>query len=106
MKQHRFNPVAGSAGLCYVILAVGFFLDAIDVWDAEVAWLAPVFLIAFGAAGVLSTVTRGARSEPTSEPAPSFDAAWAEPKAEQPTETPEPPTPEPAEPTSEPEEVV
>ena len=50
MKTHRFNPIAGSAGLCFVILSVGFFLDAIDVWDAEVAWLAPVFLIAFGAA--------------------------------------------------------
>ena len=55
MKTHRFNPVAGGMGLVFVILAVGFFLDAIDAWDAEVAWLAPVFLIAFGAAGVLST---------------------------------------------------
>ena len=119
-------------GLVFVILAVGFFLDAIETWDAEVAWMAPVFLIAFGAAGVLSTVARGSRSEPP----PRFDPAWAgpvspppEPPATEPppldprepgrlpppepapTEPPppepppsEPPPPEP--PTPEPEEVV
>ena len=113
MKTHRFNPAAGGMGLVFVILAVGFFLDAIEVWDAEVAWLAPVFLIAFGAAGVLSTIARGNQSEP---PPPPFDPAWAGPPAVPPQPPspqempPEPPTVEtptpPESPTPEPEEAV
>ncbi|MET1001922.1 MAG: hypothetical protein ABWZ15_08950 [Acidimicrobiia bacterium] len=112
MKRHRFNAAAGGMGLVFVILAVGFFLDAIDVWDAEVAWLAPVFLIAFGAAGVVSSVARGGRSDP---PPPQFDPAWAGPPAappqppsqqQMPPETPTDPWTPPESPTSEPEEAV
>jgi hypothetical protein len=65
MQRHRVDVFAFGAGLLFLLLAAGFLLDALDVWDADVAWLPPALLIVFGLAGVLATVTRRPeRTEP------------------------------------------
>jgi hypothetical protein len=63
MNRHRFDFFALATGLVFVALAVGFLLDAADAWNADVIWLPPVLLIAFGLTGVLATFFR--RSSPT-----------------------------------------
>ncbi len=58
MKRHPIDLVAFVLGLLFMALAVGFLLDALDVWHADIGWVPPIVLVALGLAGVLSTATR------------------------------------------------
>jgi hypothetical protein len=73
MKRHSIDIVGLVSGMLFMALAVGFLLDALDVWRADVGWVPPIVLVALGLAGVLSTATRASR---TREP---LDVSAAEP---------------------------
>ena len=61
MTRHRLDVFPLCAGVLFIALAVGFLLDGLDVWDVDASWVGPVLLIAFGLAGVLTTVGRHTR---------------------------------------------
>ena len=52
------DPVAGGAGVLFVVLGVVFLLDALDVWDARAAVVLPVLVIGLGLA-LLAGALRG-----------------------------------------------
>ena len=62
MKRHDLDVLSLVAGLLFLGLAVTFFLDATNVWSADVTWVPAIVLIALGIGGVLSTLRRRAPS--------------------------------------------
>jgi hypothetical protein len=58
LARHRTDYFALFAGLLFAALGVGFILDGLEAWDADVTWVPPIVLVALGAGGVLATVTR------------------------------------------------
>jgi hypothetical protein len=74
MTRHRLDVFALCSGLLFVGIAIGFLLDGLDVWNADPTWIAPLFLIVLGIAGLLSTVGRQLR-ERTSPPEPEPEPA-------------------------------
>jgi hypothetical protein len=79
MTRHRLDVFALCSGLLFVGLAIGFLLDGLDVWNADPTWIAPLFLIVLGIAGVLSTLGREGRERVSQgEPAPAPEAETAD----------------------------
>lgn len=66
LHRHPTDFFALFGGLLFAALGVGFLLDALETWDADVTWVAPLVLIALGLGGVLATVTRRDEREHTS----------------------------------------
>jgi hypothetical protein len=58
MRRHRFDPLAFSAGVVFVILAVAFGLDALDAWSTNAIWVPPVVFIALGLGSLFTTLAR------------------------------------------------
>ena len=67
MKRHRLDLFALCSGIVFLAVAIGFFLDAVDVWNAQLVWLPPVLLIAIGIVGAVTTLTRPARTRTDEE---------------------------------------
>ena len=61
MTRHRLDVFPLCAGVLFMVLAIGFLLDGLDIWNAHASWIGPVLLIVFGLAGVLTTVGRYTR---------------------------------------------
>lgn len=58
MKPHRIDAFSLVAGLLFTALGVGFLLDELDVWTADVTWVPAVVLIVLGLGGVLAGILR------------------------------------------------
>ena len=58
MRRHRFDPMAFSAGVVFVVLAVAFGLDALDAWSTNAIWVPPVVFIALGLGSLFTTLAR------------------------------------------------
>jgi hypothetical protein len=58
MRRHRFDPLAFSAGVVFVVLAVAFGLDALDAWSTNAIWVPPVVFIALGLGSLFTTLAR------------------------------------------------
>jgi hypothetical protein len=76
MNRHELDWLSLLGGLLFLGLGALFLLDALGHWAASLAWVPPIVLIVFGAAGVLSTLARHRRLEPapttaTANPQPS-----------------------------------
>ena len=65
MRRHRTDIVSLVAGLLFGFLAVFFVLDQLDVGPvsgAGLRWIPAVVLLAFGSAGITTSLARDARS--------------------------------------------
>ena len=62
MERHERDTVSLMAGLLLVLIAGAFLVDDLTGFHVDGRWLAPVVLIAVGAAGLLSTL-RPVRAE-------------------------------------------
>jgi hypothetical protein len=58
MNGASFSASATIIGLLFVALGVVFLLDALDLWRARLDVLLPVFVIALGAALIVSAMRR------------------------------------------------
>ncbi|HEX5096408.1 MAG TPA: hypothetical protein VFX21_10355 [Acidimicrobiia bacterium] len=68
MKRHRFDPLAFSAGVVFLVLAVAFGLDALDTWSTNAVWVPPVVFIALGLGSLFTTLARNhQRAEQTAD---------------------------------------
>lgn len=48
MAERAVDRVALAFGVAFVVAGVAFLLDRLDVWELEVGYVLPVFLIALG----------------------------------------------------------
>ena len=87
MTRHRLDVFPLCAGVLFMVLAIGFLLDGLDIWNAHASWIGPVLLIVFGLAGVLTTVGRYTR--PGSSTPSETEPAETEPAETEPAEHPE-----------------
>lgn len=59
MSTHPFNPWSFAAGLVFVLVAIGWFVDREDLLSrGELAVAAPLLLIVLGAGGLALTLRR------------------------------------------------
>jgi hypothetical protein len=63
VKAHRIDPFSLAAGVLFTALGVGFLLDELDVWTADVTWVPAIVLIVLGLGGVLAGVLRARPAE-------------------------------------------
>ncbi len=63
LTPHRTDFFALFAGLLFLALGIGFVLDGIETWDADVTWVPPMVLIALGLGIALATMTRPPREQ-------------------------------------------
>ena len=82
MRRHELDVFSLVAGLVFVAVAAGHILDAATGVEFDGRWIAPVVLVALGAAG-LGGVLRGREEQPPADSdVPAEDDATEAPGTE------------------------